>query len=182
MKELLKKIGLIKVFEIQFQVETDKVIELLKSDRNDIKINQIDKVFGNEIPFNSTDFNFDRKHSEFSTNRESKINPNKGRAKIKFKVAPFEENNTSINGTIESYYSDLKFVLIAYGVLSSIFTLVIITSQDNGFEWMFYLTGFFIFVSTFIILFQNFEANKAQKALLKYFDNKITNANNVQIS
>ncbi|MDP2236150.1 MAG: hypothetical protein Q8J88_06935 [Bacteroidales bacterium] len=176
MKKLLKKIGLIKDFEIQFQVEADKAIELLISDKTDKKINLYDKVFGNEIQFDSTDFNFDRKLIEFTKNRESKINPKKGRAKIKFKLASFE-NNTCINGIIESYYSDLKFVFIVYGILSSLLTLAIITSKDYGFEWIFYLTGFFIFVTTFIILFQRFEANKAQKALMKYFDTKITNAN-----
>ena len=177
MKELFRKIGLIKEFKIRFQIENDKVIELLKSDKNDIKPNLYNKVFGNEIPFNSTDFKFDNGLKQFSTNRESKINPKKGRAKIKFNVEVFEKNNSSINGIIESYYSDLKFVLITYGIFVSILTFAIINSEDYGIEWIFYITGFFFFVTTFIILFQKYEVNKANKALIKYFENKITNAN-----
>jgi len=177
MKKTLKKIGLIKDIKIRYQVESDKIVEMLQSDKNDIKINLYDKVFGKQIPFNSTDFQFDSLQREFSTNRESKINPKKGRAKIKLKIEPFGKDETNITGKIESYYSDLKFVLIAYVIFISIMTLTIISSDNYGIEWILYITGFFIFVTIFIILFQKFEIYKAQKALMKYFENKITNAN-----
>lgn len=177
MKEFFRKIGLIKDFEIRFPIENIEAIELLKSDKNDVKINYYDKLFGSEIPFNSTDFKFDNNLNEFSTNRESKINPKKGRAKIRFKVKPFEENSTTINGIIESFYSDLRFVAIAYGIFISILILTIISSENYGIEWIFYISGFFLLVTIFIILFQKFETSKAQKALMKYLENKITNAN-----
>ncbi len=179
MKKTFKKLGLIKDFEIQFQIDADKVIDFLKSDKNDLKINFYNKIFGKEIPFNSSDFKFDSSQSEFSTNRESDINIHKGRAKIKFKIEPFENKSTIISGKVESYYSDLKFVLIAYGIFISILTFAVISNENYGIEWILYITGFFIFVTILIILFQKYEICKAQKALMNYFENKITNANMV---
>lgn len=178
MKKFYKRIGLIKDFEIWFPIDRDEAIGLLRSDNDDIKINLLDKVFGKEIPFNSIDFKFDNGLNEFSTNRDSYINPNKGRAKIIYRLELFEKNKTCIKGIIESYYSDLKFPAILYGIFISIMTLTIISSDNYGIEWIFYISGFFLITTSLMIVFQRFELRNAEKALMKYLVNKITNAKN----
>jgi hypothetical protein len=177
MRKILKKLGLIKDFEIQFHVDSDKVIESLISDKNDVKISPYSKVFGKHVPFNSTDFKYDRIKSEFSSNRESDMNIHKGRAKIKFKIEPFENNKTIIKGELKSHYTDFKYVLLVYCVLMSVLTILIVLNENFGFALILYITGFFSFVTTFIIAFQRFELYKVQKALINYLKKRVTKAN-----
>lgn len=170
MRKWLRKIGLITDFELLFPIDNDKVVQLLTSDKNDVKVDIYHKIFGSEIPFNSIDFKFDSNQKEFEIIRESKINPRKGRAKIKFRIEPFEKNETRIKGMMESNYSDLIFPIISYCIFIGIITITIILSDNYGIEWIIYITGFFFIVMSFIILFQKFEIRNVKKALITYFE------------
>lgn len=168
MSDLLKKIRLIRTFEFTFDLNKEDFMRLMKEKSFDQKVHFSQLIAGQRIPINSKEIFFSTNENEFTINRESAINLNKGRAKIKGSIEQVGENQTKIAGEIISNFREIR-------ILPVFVTLIILPMLPffflNLMNWSFliWLFLFFAVVTGLWIIFLRYETFKANQALTDYY-------------
>lgn len=165
---LQEKFGLIKQFDYSFQLEKNKVIELLTDKSLDKKVLNYEKfiIIGTSIvlPLNSNEIQFNESQDSFEIKPNVSVNLNKGYGTILGKVEPTSENTTRIYGKISSNTSSYKFIIYSFIVALIIISSLIVINDNYGFEFIIALIAFFtilILVTTLALRILLRQLNKA---------------------
>ena len=168
MNDLLKKIRLIRTFEFTFDLNKDDFVKLMKEKSFDQKVHFSQLIAGQRIPINSKEIIFSNDENEFTINRESAINPTKGRAKIKGSIKQVGENQTKIVGDIISNFREIRImpVFVTLLILPMLPFFVLNLMKWSFLIWLFF---FFALITGLWIVFLSYETFKAKQALTDYY-------------